>query len=110
MACRRNTPVFTHFSPSDQRHVPVQLGIGGTVDLSHAALANFLKNLVVRDRLGRAQNPPHAMQLRSMVSLRALEGNGKGQQAESRCVDVQPLSQVSRLLFTSMQKRNEQQS
>ncbi len=40
-----------------QRHVPVQLGIGGTVDFAHASLANFLKNLVMRDGLAEHGTP-----------------------------------------------------
>ncbi len=40
-----------------QCHVPVQLGIGGTVDLSHASFAYLLKNFVVADRLADHEVP-----------------------------------------------------
>ncbi len=48
-----------------QRHVPVQLGIGGTVDHSHAAFTDLLQNLVMAN--GRADhasswlNPLHSL-------------------------------------------------
>ncbi len=37
-----------------QCHVPVQLGIGGTIDLSHTPFANLLQNLVMAN--GRAEH------------------------------------------------------
>ncbi len=61
-----------------QRHVPIQLGIGGTVDLSHTPLAYFLSDFVVADGRSDHTIPPHcAVQLGSMVRREAAKDNGK---------------------------------
>ncbi len=41
-----------------QRHIRVQLGIGGTVHHSHASFTDLFQNLVMADRLAD-QVPPH---------------------------------------------------
>ena len=39
-------------------HVPVQLGVTGTIDLTHAAFTQFLRNFVVGDDLTDQPDPP----------------------------------------------------
>ncbi len=58
-----------------QRHIPVQLGIGGTVNLAHASFANFLKNLLMANGLADHRMLPHAMQLGSMLRVGDAQGN-----------------------------------
>ena len=40
-----------------QRHVPVQFGIGGTVDGAHTAFTDFLQDFVVADGLADQDVP-----------------------------------------------------
>ncbi len=65
-----------------QRHIPVQLGIGGTVDLSHTTFANFLQNLGMANGRSDHESPPHAMQLGAMLRREAAKDNGNRQDCE----------------------------
>ncbi len=57
-----------------QRHVPVQLGIGGAVHLTHAPLANLLNDFVMADGLAEHETPPS---LRNAVALNAKAVGGE---------------------------------
>ncbi len=58
----------------------LQVGILGTIDLSHAALSNFLQNLVMANARADHATPPHAMQLRPMLRGEGVKGNQYEQQ------------------------------
>ncbi len=60
-----------------ERHIPVQLGIGSAINFSHTAFTDLLQNLVMRDGLAEHDIPLDAVQLRSMLRLADVEGNGK---------------------------------
>ncbi len=40
-------------------HLPIQLGVGGTVDLSHTTFADFLEYLVMANGRTDHRTPPH---------------------------------------------------
>ena len=66
-------------------YLPVQAAVFGEIDLAHTPLADFLKNLVMWLMFSPTMDPPHcAMQLRPMLRLEGVKGNGKDQLQTAR--------------------------